>query len=111
MRLLPDEPLSVLTERQKEALATLTAEARRHGVSIRGDLDWEFAFQPEVRPGRGRDVRIWHCDGEKVAESGIDVYGRYSGLGIGSIEWECAGGSEYVDYECALCPDEDEADS
>lgn len=110
MTLLPDEPFAILTDRQKTALERVTAEAGRHGLFGCQDHLWDFAFSPEVRPGRGRDVRIWYCDGEKVATATIDVYGSYRGPEIASVEWECAGGSEYIDLECAFCPDDEDDD-
>lgn len=107
MTLLPDEPLSILSDRQKTALETVANEAKRHGVSMSSPYSWDFAFAPEVRPGRGRDVRVWFCDGEKVATASIDVYGSYRGPEIASVEWECAGDLD-AGLECELCPDEDQ---
>jgi hypothetical protein len=108
--LLPDEPLAILTDRQKTALETVANEAKRHGVSMSSPYSWDFAFAPEVRPGRGRDVRVWFCDGEKVATASIDVYGSYRGPEIASVEWECAGDID-AGLDCELCPDEDQPDA
>lgn len=89
-----------LTAKQQESLDRVKAELadrwNMHGIYF--DID----YRDESRPGRGHDIAWWACDGERLAQGCIDVYGNGDGYGVGDIDW-IHGGEE---CECEFCEPE-----
>lgn len=90
------------TGRQQRSLDRVADELRdRWALHAHFDL----TFEDEVRPGRGHDLRWTVCDGEKLAQGSLDVYGNGE-YGVGEVDWvhypedcegECCVGPSIVD--------------
>jgi len=94
-----------MTERQVSAMAERVKEAKLHGVDMESftpwDSDWHGTFGDETRPGRGRDFNGVWCDGEKLVQMSLDVYGN-GYLAVADVNWTHGG----EDCECEICLDE-----
>lgn len=71
------------TERQAATLDRIRDELRDRWC-LTGHFD--LAFEDEIRPGRGHTLRWVLCDGEKIAQGTLDVYGN-GDFGVGDVEW------------------------
>lgn len=66
---------TIPTPKQDKALDELVADAKLHRIEIdRQGLS--ITFKPEVRRGRGCDIRVLYVDSDRGLEASIDVYGR-----------------------------------
>jgi hypothetical protein len=91
-----------LTERQQVAMTARVVEAKSHDVDMSEFQPWDSAwhgrFEEESRPGRGHDFNGVWCDGQKIVQVSIDVYG-YGYMSIGGVDWTHGG----EDCECDVC--------
>lgn len=104
---MSDYTWSKLTDRQRAAIEAILPELREHKISIHHWSSFEIVLRDEIRPGRGHDITWWACDGERVANGRLDVYGNGQ-YGVGDVDWLHGG----EDCECDVCgPAYDEDDT